>query len=49
MDWAHQGMAAAVRDYESYLAGRLAADLRTYLCWLEEKRSPVSGERLPDL
>ncbi|WP_263653410.1 hypothetical protein [Streptomyces sp. SMS_SU21] len=42
-------MATAVRDYESYLAGSLAADLRIYLFWLEEGRSPPPGERLPDL
>ncbi|MFB9554195.1 ferredoxin [Streptomyces roseoviridis] len=49
IDWAQQGVFAAVRDYESSFAGRLAADLRTYLFWLEEGRSPSAGERLPDL
>ncbi|MFF2778519.1 ferredoxin [Streptomyces sp. NPDC058052] len=49
VDWAEQGLAAAVQDYRSYLAGCLAADLRTYLYWLTEGRSPAPGERLPDL
>jgi hypothetical protein len=49
VDWPRQGVVSAVRDYESYLAGPLAADLRIYLHWLEEGRSPVTGERLPEL
>ncbi|WP_121830669.1 ferredoxin [Streptomyces sp. S1] len=49
VDWARQGVAAAVRDYASYLAGSLAPDVRIYLHWLEEGRSPAAGERLPDL
>ncbi|MFG1665975.1 ferredoxin [Streptomyces sp. Y7] len=49
IDWPQQRVAHAVRDYESYLAGRLATDLRIYLHWLEEGRSPAAGERLPDL
>ncbi|MFF2951021.1 hypothetical protein ACFVVU_06670 [Kitasatospora sp. NPDC057965] len=36
IDWAEQGVAEAVRDYESYMAGGLATDLRVYLYWLEE-------------
>lgn len=49
IDWAEQGVAAAVRDFESYLGGAMAADLRNYLHWLEEGRSPVPGDRLPEL
>lgn len=49
VDWVQQGVATAVRDYASYIAGSLAADLRIHLCWLEEGRSPSPGERLPDL
>ncbi|WP_329120125.1 ferredoxin [Streptomyces sp. NBC_01465] len=49
IDWAEQGLAAAVRDFASYLAGQLAADLRIYLYWLEERRSPMPGDRLPEL
>lgn len=48
-DWAEQGIADAVRDYRSYIDGGLAGDLRIYLHWLEEGRSPVPGERLPEL
>ncbi|MGW1072906.1 ferredoxin [Streptomyces sp. NPDC002537] len=46
---AGQGVAAAVRDFESYLGGGLATDLRIYLHWLEERRSPGPGDRLPAL
>ncbi|MFJ7273500.1 ferredoxin [Kitasatospora sp. NPDC098663] len=49
IDWAEQGVAAAVRDYTSYIAGDLAADLRIYLYWLEEGRSPTPDDRLPGL
>ncbi|MFF3537905.1 ferredoxin [Streptomyces sp. NPDC002466] len=49
MDWAEQGVAAAVRDFADYIAGPLPGDLRIYLHWLEEGRSPVPGERLPEL
>ncbi|MEU6003028.1 ferredoxin [Streptomyces sp. NPDC047197] len=44
-----QGTAAAARDYAAYLDGESAAHLRIYLFWLEERRSPVPGERLPQL
>ncbi len=46
---AGQGVAAAVQDYESYMTGSLATDLRIYLYWLEEGRSPGHGDRLPEL
>ncbi|MFH8726292.1 ferredoxin [Streptomyces termitum] len=49
VDWAGQGVAAAVRDYASSLEGSLAADLRAYLHRLEEGRFPTAGDRLPDL
>ncbi|MFF2657589.1 hypothetical protein ACFVUH_09530 [Kitasatospora sp. NPDC058032] len=42
-------MADAVRDYESYLSGGLATDLRIFLYRLEEGRSPIPGGRLPPL
>ncbi|MGA5705714.1 hypothetical protein ACPCK8_04385 [Streptomyces cellulosae] len=48
VDWV-QDLADAVRDYESYLAEGLAADLRIYLFRLEGGRSPSPGERLPAL
>ncbi|MFJ4770609.1 ferredoxin [Streptomyces uncialis] len=44
-----QGVAAAVRRFEAYLAGGLATDLRIYLYWLEERRSPTVFDRLPEL
>ncbi|MYV53869.1 ferredoxin [Streptomyces sp. SID3212] len=44
-----QGIGAAVRDFEAYIAGGLATDLRVYLYWLEERRSPAPGDRLPEL
>ncbi|MGW7582364.1 ferredoxin [Kitasatospora sp. NPDC054768] len=47
--WAGQGIAAAVRDFELYIAGDLATDLRIYLYWLEERRSPTPVDRLPAL
>ncbi len=49
IDRADQGIAAAVRSFESYLAGGLADDLRIYLYWLEEGNSPLPAERLPEL
>jgi len=49
VDWVRQDLADAVRDYESYLAEGLAADLRIYLFRLEGGRSPSPGERLPAL
>ncbi|KDN80607.1 hypothetical protein KCH_76560 [Kitasatospora cheerisanensis KCTC 2395] len=47
--WADQGIAAAVRDFEHYIAGGLATDLRIYLYWLEERKSPTPDDRLPRL
>jgi hypothetical protein len=44
-----QEAAAGLRDFASYLAGPLDADLRIYLFWLMERRSPNSGDRLPSL
>ncbi|WP_330296753.1 hypothetical protein [Streptomyces sp. NBC_00503] len=41
--------AAGVREFQAYLAGGLAADLRAYLFRLEEGRDPEAGERLPEL
>lgn len=46
---AEQGIVSAVRDFETYIAGELALDLRVYLYWLEERRSPGVGDRLPGL
>ncbi|MFF8476120.1 ferredoxin [Streptomyces sp. NPDC015414] len=46
---AGQGVAAAARDYAAYLDGELAAYLRAYLFWLEERRSPTEADRLPRL
>ncbi|MFJ9457425.1 hypothetical protein ACIRST_20340 [Kitasatospora sp. NPDC101447] len=48
-DRSGQGIAAAVRDFERYIADGLATDLRVYLHWLEERRSPTPEDRLPDL
>ncbi|MFJ6137058.1 ferredoxin [Kitasatospora sp. NPDC092286] len=47
IDWAEQGVEAAVRDYETYMAGGLATDLRIYLYRLEEGRSPALEDPLP--
>ncbi|MFJ2651185.1 ferredoxin [Streptomyces sp. NPDC087420] len=44
-----QGIGAALRDFESYIAGGLATDLRISLYWLEELRSPSPDDRLPEL
>ncbi|WAU78454.1 ferredoxin (plasmid) [Streptomyces sp. Qhu-G9] len=44
-----QDIAAAVRDFESYIGGRLASDLQIYLYWLEKRQSPDLGDRLPEL
>jgi hypothetical protein len=44
-----QGIALAVRDFETYVADGLADDLRVYLYWLEERRSPGVGDPLPEL
>lgn len=41
--------AAGVRDFQAYLDGGLAVDLRAYLFRLEEGRYPEAGERLPEL
>ncbi|MFE5809546.1 hypothetical protein [Streptomyces sp. NPDC056491] len=38
-----------VWDFQAYLAGGLAADLRAYLFRLEEGHYPEAGERLPEL
>ncbi|MFJ8745823.1 ferredoxin [Embleya sp. NPDC127516] len=54
-DWAddpeavRQGVRAGIRDFASYIDGELAIDLRVYMYWLEERRSPEPGNRLPDL
>ncbi|MEO3747464.1 hypothetical protein [Plantactinospora sp. B5E13] len=44
-----QEAAEGLRDFRSYLAGPLATDLRRYLFWLEERRSPTPVDVLPDL
>ncbi|MDX3639457.1 hypothetical protein [Streptomyces sp. MB09-02B] len=44
-----QGLVAAVRDFEAYVADGLATDLRVYLYRLEERRAPGDGDRLPVL
>ncbi|MDO0930266.1 ferredoxin [Streptomyces sp. DG2A-72] len=44
-----QDIAAAVRDFESYIGGGLASDLQIYLYWLEKRQSPDPGDRLPEL
>ncbi|MCY0927247.1 hypothetical protein OTB20_13715 [Streptomyces sp. H27-H1] len=41
--------AAGVRDFQGYLGGGLAGDLRAYVFRLEEGRYPEAGERLPEL
>lgn len=41
--------AGGVRDFQAYLEGGLAGDLRAYLFRLEEGRYPEAGERLPGL
>ncbi|MFZ3498094.1 hypothetical protein ACODT5_33550 [Streptomyces sp. 5.8] len=41
--------ATGVRDFQAYLAGGLAADLRAYVFRLGEGRYPEAGERLPEL
>ncbi|MFE4976281.1 hypothetical protein ACFRAR_29780 [Kitasatospora sp. NPDC056651] len=46
---AGQGVVAAVRDFELYIADGLATDLRIYRYWLEERRSPTPDDRLPEL
>lgn len=43
------GRGAAVRRFEAYLAEGLATDLRIYLYWLEERRSPTVLDKLPEL
>ncbi|APE19576.1 ferredoxin [Streptomyces venezuelae] len=54
-DWAAddakagQGVAEAALNYARYLDGDLAAHLRVYLFWLEERRSPTLADRLPQL
>ncbi|MEI5521558.1 ferredoxin [Streptomyces brasiliscabiei] len=44
-----QGVVAAVRGFEAYIADGLATDLRVFLYWLEERRSPGVDDRLPVL
>ncbi|WP_229844605.1 hypothetical protein [Streptomyces cinnamoneus] len=44
-----QGTAAAARDYATYLDGELAAHLRAYLFWLDERHPPTPTDRLPRL
>ncbi|MEV0886098.1 hypothetical protein ACIOHB_14045 [Streptomyces microflavus] len=44
-----QGTAAAAEAYAAYLDGELAAHLRAYLFWLDERRSPTAADRLPQL
>ncbi|WP_018529035.1 MULTISPECIES: hypothetical protein [unclassified Streptomyces] len=44
-----QGTAPAARDYATYLDGDLAAHLRAYLFWLDERRPPTLTDRLPPL
>jgi hypothetical protein len=39
--------AAGLIDYASYLDGELEVDLRRYVRWLEEHRSPTPDETLP--
>lgn len=48
-DATSQGTRSGIEDFQSYLAGELASDLRVYLYWLEERRSPEPGDRLPEL
>ncbi|MFF2213681.1 ferredoxin [Streptomyces antibioticus] len=44
-----QGTAAAARDYAAYLDGELSTHLRIYLFWLDTRRAPTPGDRLPRL
>ncbi|RKE16992.1 ferredoxin [Streptomyces sp. TLI_171] len=44
-----QGTVAAVRAFEAYLADGLHHDLRIYLYWLQERRSPDRHSPLPAL
>ncbi|GAA2048472.1 hypothetical protein [Polymorphospora rubra] len=41
--------AAGLQDFASYLVGPLSDDLRIYLYWLIERRSPNPSDRLPPL
>ncbi|WP_030303697.1 ferredoxin [Streptomyces katrae] len=45
----NQGTAAAVRDFEAYIADGLEQSLRIYLHWLLERRSPTENATLPSL
>jgi hypothetical protein len=38
-----------LRDYAPYVAGDLELTLRRYCFWLNERRSPVADELLPEL
>ncbi|MFI8963984.1 hypothetical protein ACIGO8_17925 [Streptomyces sp. NPDC053493] len=42
-------MATAAENYAAYLDGELAEHLRVYLFWIEERRSPTTADRLPQL
>lgn len=44
-----QGTVAAVRDFEAYIADGLEQDLRIYLHWQLERRSPTEDAVLPTL
>ncbi|MFD5428347.1 ferredoxin [Streptomyces sp. NPDC127084] len=44
-----QGTAAAADVYAAYVDGDLAAHLRVYLFWLDERRSPAPEQTLPPL
>ncbi|MER6160249.1 ferredoxin [Streptomyces sp. NPDC001868] len=45
----HQEAASGLNDLLAYLDGDLETDLRLYLYWLEERRSPRPTEALPEL
>lgn len=45
----HREMVTGLPDFLGYLDGELACDLRTYLFWLQERRSPRQEEALPQL
>ncbi|MFE3186246.1 ferredoxin [Streptomyces violascens] len=44
-----QATAAAAHDYAAYIDGELAAHLRLYLFWLDERRPPTLKDTLPQL
>ncbi|GAA4262692.1 hypothetical protein [Dactylosporangium darangshiense] len=41
--------AAGLRDFAAHVADPLGVQLRVYLFWLEERRSPTPTDTLPDL